>query len=137
MPLAPNAHVNTRFTTDTAKIALRHLAADALSVQDACNPVPLAGNLQRAYLELNHIAFDLKEGGTRWVAEHPIVLALLDKLASLGGTNLESCGHYIRCKDIAEGKETGLPGDTPPSAETLALAAEEVGPVPEAPLTEK
>lgn len=61
------------------------LAKKAVQVQDACNPIAVAGLLHQSMLELSRAGFDHPG-----VAGHPVTIAILDKLVSLCDYNTET-----------------------------------------------
>ena len=63
----------------------KQLARKAVQVQDACNPIAVAGLLHQCFLELSRAGFDHQA-----VSAHPVIIAVLDKLVSLCDYNSES-----------------------------------------------
>jgi hypothetical protein len=56
----------------------KQLARKAVQIQDACNPIAVAGHLHQTFLALSREGLDHQA-----VSSHPITIAVLDKLVSL------------------------------------------------------
>lgn len=61
------------------KAFLKQLADTALGLQDASNPIAVAGKLGQIAVDLRKAGFD-SDG----IARHPIMMVVMDKLASMG-----------------------------------------------------
>lgn len=61
------------------KAFLKQLAETALGLQDASNPIAVAGKLGSIAVDLRKAGFD-SDG----IARHPIMRVVVDKLASMG-----------------------------------------------------
>lgn len=80
-------------------------AQDAQMVQSGCNPVGIANTMVRIMTELTHA----EDGGTDLAGNHPVVIAFLDKLSSLGSVqnfaNDRIMDAHAACDKLAEGED--------------------------------
>ncbi len=77
------AYLST-YVPDRDEPEVLSLAAMAVSMQDACNPAAVAGELSAAILQLTNMGEDGKlPRGTKRTAEHPVVRLLVYKLVTM------------------------------------------------------
>ena len=85
------------------------MAKTVVSVQDACNPIPVMKLLERVSCHFHHNGNGKRRtGGTAWAKFNPLTLAIIDKLCSLSQLKQDfTKGHQFHsaCDELAKGND--------------------------------